>query len=58
MLATPVAAPVPAAAPAAEEAAAPLTAKERMANLKELLDDGLVSADEYEARRQEIIASL
>ena len=37
---------------------AKLTAKERMTQLKELLDSGLVSQDEFEAKRAEILANI
>ena len=61
--AVPVAAAV-AATPVAEEDEddedddEPLTAKERMSELKGMLDDGLVSAEEYESARQAILESL
>ena len=44
--------PTPAAAPAAPSGA------ERMRQLKALLDDGLISHEEYEAKRRELLAEL
>jgi hypothetical protein len=52
-------APVPVTKPPADEASADAkSAKERMAELKALLDDGLVTAEEFEAGRQRILDSL
>ncbi len=62
---SPFAAPAP-AAPAASAAATPGAlpappaddARTRLAKLKALADDGLITAEEYEARRKEILATL
>ena len=37
---------------------APVEAEERLTKLKELLDKGLISKDEYEAKRREIISRM
>ena len=36
----------------------PRTARERMLDLKELLDEGFLTQDEYEAKRADVLASL
>jgi ABC-type metal ion transport system substrate-binding protein len=38
--------------------AVPQDPAERLRNLKSLLDQGLISADEYEKKRQEILKGL
>jgi len=60
----PAAAPAATAAPAAASApgnaapAVPQDPAERLRKLKSLLDQGLISADEYEKKRQEILKGL
>ena len=41
-----------------EQEEAPRTALERMREVKELLDDGIISAEEFEAKRLQIVADL
>lgn len=53
----PFAAPVPAPPPAAQPAAAP-SAEERLRKLKALADQGLITPQEYEQRKKEILQSL
>jgi membrane protein YdbS with pleckstrin-like domain len=50
----------PGGMPAAVPAAAParLTGAERMRQLKQLLDDGLISEQEFEAKRQQLLSEL
>jgi hypothetical protein len=51
-LAAPAAGPAPAAAAAAPSGA------ERLRQLKALLDDGLLSPEEYEAKRKQLVSEL
>ncbi|HVT59401.1 MAG TPA: PH domain-containing protein [Thermoanaerobaculia bacterium] len=53
----PAAAAAP-AAPAAASASASLSTAERMRQLKKLLDDGLISQPEFEAKRKQILEQI
>jgi uncharacterized membrane protein YdbT with pleckstrin-like domain len=55
--AAPAAAAAP-AAPAAAAASASLSTAERMRQLKKLLDDGLISQPEFEAKRKQILEQI
>jgi hypothetical protein len=50
--------PQPKAAPAPRAAAAPTSAHDRLSALARLRDAGLISGEEYETKKAEILASL
>lgn len=49
---------VPGAAPAMSAAALPLSPAEKIRQLKGLLDEGLISPQEFEAKRRELLAEM
>jgi uncharacterized membrane protein YdbT with pleckstrin-like domain len=51
-------APAASAAPASPAAPAAPSSAERLRSLKKLLDDGLISAEEYETKRKQLVAEL
>ncbi|WFB35930.1 SHOCT domain-containing protein [Kiritimatiellota bacterium B12222] len=51
-------APAPAPAPAAAPAASSSTPEQQLAQLKQMLDNGLITQDQYNAKQKEILANL